>query len=194
MLGLRNKVIAFVAVGIFVAIGLFINSRQVTAQQGPPDGLSVRITNSSTNPVPVQDVDNAARRPFQTTLCVSFGSQVCTPPKTYSVPNDRRLVIEYASGLCPPSGTSLPVGLNVTGALLTTVAGGTTATHLFKINQGLAIGVGGTRDLNGFSVAELTRIYADKGTNVTLDLDVGGLGPNGSIKCSITISGYTVTP
>ena len=73
MLGLRNKVIALVAVGIFIAIGLFINSRQVTAQQGPPDGKSVQVNNSSTNPVPVQDVDKPPDGHFRLRYALVLG-------------------------------------------------------------------------------------------------------------------------
>jgi hypothetical protein len=97
-------------------------------------------------------------------------------------------VIEYVSGLCPPAGTSLPTGLDVTGALLETVAGGTAATHVFPLVPGLSIG-----GPNGFAVGQQTRVYADPGSNVTLSAELGGLG-NGSLRCAITISGYTVTP
>jgi hypothetical protein len=74
----------------------------------------------------------AQKTPFQISLCRAVGSnqQLCnnSGPNSFSVPPNRRLVIEYVSGLCPPAGTTLPVGLNVTGALLETVASGTTAT------------------------------------------------------------------
>ena len=51
MITLRNKLIALAAAGVLVSAGIVTNSRPAVAQQGPPDGLAVRIVNPL--PVPV---------------------------------------------------------------------------------------------------------------------------------------------
>lgn len=175
-------VLTLLALGI---VGTLIFEAPTQAASGNP------VVTVGNVPLPSRDVDNPARRPFQTTLCRGYGSaELCgTTPHSYSVPNNSRLVIEFVSGTCPPAGTSLPTGLNVTGALLQTVAGGTAATHLFAVSPGLSIG-----GLNGVAVSQQTRIYADPGTTVTLSADVGGLGVSGSMTCTLAISGHTVTP
>jgi hypothetical protein len=170
------------------AIGISLNARQATAAQGPATGLAVRLVdNDAAHPVYARDADNPARHPFQATLCVSFGVSCGSTPSTAAVPETKRLVIEYVSGQCPPAGTGLPTGLSVTGALLSTVAGGVAATHLFAIVPGVSIG-----GPNGFVVAQTTRLYADPGTDIELDVDVGGLGIDGSIRCTLAVSGYLI--
>ena len=140
--------------------------------------------------------DNAARSPFQAELCKQVGSgNFCgVTASTFAVPANRRAVIEYASGRCPPSGLTLNTGEDWAAALQTT-AGGIAARHLLHPVPGIAIGspqLQSALQLNGFDVFQLVRIYADPGSVVSLDFeDLGGLG-NANIFCKITISGYTI--
>ncbi len=188
----RNHVITLASAGL-AAIGGLTSSGTAIAQRS----TSVRI--ESPMPLPVRDVDNAARQPFQAELCaqVPLGGTFCgTKASSVVVPANRRLVIEYASGRCPRSGFSLSNGEDWAASLHTT-AGGTQARHLLHPVPGMAIGSPPSQSamqLNGFDVTQLMRIYADAGSVVGLQFeDLGGLG-NNVITCEITISGYTVTP
>src|SRR5215469_2880422 len=76
---------------------------------------NVNVVNSASSPALARDVDNPARRPFQTSLCFSGGSGTPIPcpasaPISFTVPCDRRLVIEFVAGKCetgPIGGTAL---------------------------------------------------------------------------------------
>jgi len=190
---LRNHLFTALAFTGLAVVGALMSSN--TAIADGPTSVPVRIV--SPVPLPVRDVDNAARQPFQAALC----TQHATPPESYcggkpssyAVPADRRLVIEYASGRCPRSGFTLSTGQDWAASLQTT-AGGTEARHLLHPVPGISIGspqLQSEMGLNGFDVTQLTRIYADPGSLVVLDFeDLGGLGS--AISCDITISGYTV--
>ena len=193
---LRNPPIITLAFTGLVVVGALLSSNTAIAE---PPGAPVRIVNPL--PLPVRDVDNAARQPFQAALCTQQVTYIGTPPdfcgtrpSSVAVPADRRLVIEYASGRCPRSGFALATGQDW-AASLTTTAGGTAARHLLHPVPGIAVGsppLQSEMQLNGFDVTQLMRIYADPGSLVGLDFeDLGGLGSN-SISCDITISGYTV--
>ncbi len=188
----RNHVITLASAGLAVIGGLMSSGTSIAQRSAP-----VRIV--SPVPLPVRDVDNAARQPFQAELCTQapLGGTFCgAKPSSVSVPANRRLVIEYASGRCPRSGFSLSNGEDWAASLQTT-AGGTQARHLLHPVPGIAIGnpqLQSAMQLNGFDVTQLMRIYADPGSPVALQFeDLGGLGSN-AITCEITISGYTVTP
>jgi len=176
MCTLKHNVITFAAAGmlaVLVTIVFLLDPRQASA-------------------------DSSQNQPFQTTLCRFFGTNLCqSTPSSFSVPAEGRLVIEYVSGLCPPAGTSLSSpGENISGAILHTVVDGVQANHLLRITPGVAVGATGTvadLDLNGFVVAQITRIYADPGSQVTLDIAVGGLGDT-SISCTLAISGHLEKP
>jgi hypothetical protein len=189
----RSHLIITLGLTGLAVICTLMSSGTAIAQRSAP----VRI--ASPVPLPVRDVDNAARRPFQAELCtqVPLGGSFCgTKPSTFAVPADRRLVIEYASGRCPRSGFSLSNGEDW-AASLQTIAGGTQARHLLHPVPGIAIGsppLQSAMQLNGFDVAQLMRIYADPGSLVGLQFeDLGGLAGN-VITCEMTISGYTVAP
>jgi hypothetical protein len=169
---------------------LEVKGTVATTQSGP---WNVGIGgNSASSPLFTRDADNPARRPFQTALCNAEnflgGSAVCHDPGTYTVPSDRRLVIEFVSGSCSTIGSSGAGSLNGLNSLtlqLETTAGGTNvASHIFPP----AIFLG------QISLAHQTRIYADPGTTVEFFMGAA-VGPSPfSIDCTITISGYTITP
>ena len=136
--------------------------------------------NSVSNPVLIGDVDNAARRPVQTSLCeanATTSTSGCIDPDTFAVLADRRMVIEYLSGDCDPITLNpvSEVSINVV-----TTAGGTKAFHkIFPTQRGLGFTVSG----------QLARIYADPGTSI--QLAVGSTG--GQARCQIVLSGYSIT-
>lgn len=99
------------AIVSFGAASTLINSHQAVAQNPKPGSAPVNIVDplplpvtvvgidNGTSPVLVRDVDNAARRPFQTSLCTSLGaSSVCgTTPGSVTVSPSNRMVVEYVS-------------------------------------------------------------------------------------------------
>lgn len=187
---LKNHFIMTLAFTGIAVIGALPGAAPAFAQglQGP------HFTIAGPLPLPVQ----VAIRPFQAELCVQAGGGTACPnnkPSSVAVPDNRLLVIEYASGRCPPAGFTLAPGEDWAAALQTT-AGGTTTRHLLHPAVGVAIGnnteLVSAMGLNGFDVTQQTRIYADPGSQVVLSFeDLGGLG-NGTIRCEITISGHTL--
>ena len=106
--------------------------------------LPVPVTGSTSvlGTVTIRDADNAARQPFQVELCRQIGGtgNLCgAVPSFYTVSPNRRLVIEYASGRCPPSGLALSTGSDWVAAIQTT-AGGRTARHVLSTVPGISIG------------------------------------------------------
>ena len=109
--------------------------------------------------VRVRDVDVAARTPFQTTLnttALTGGPGI----SSITLPNDRRLTLEFASVSCtnsqPPTS-----GILVS---LKTVAGGTSVSHVLAPKFLLSVGV----NASVYGSSEVVRIYADPGTDVAL--------------------------
>jgi len=149
---------------------------------------SISFSNTASSPLYTRDVDNPARRPFQTTLCLtaSFGQPASSCGSTtsqYAVPSDRRLVIEFVSGFCstgPVGGTALTI---LRTELNTTVAG-------IPVQHNIPL----TPGLGHFDAAQQTRIYADPGTNVNLGGSLSAGSTPTSVICDITMSGYTITP
>src|SRR5262245_16137361 len=66
---------------------------QVRTRPGPRD---VNVVNPTSDPVPVRDMDNAARQPFQSHIqCALNGSNACEG--TITAPSGKELVIEFVS-------------------------------------------------------------------------------------------------
>jgi len=158
------------------------------AQQGPPGGLSVNVTNT---PLPVTGVVttsgtiNVGNTQALAAAIAAANAQVLrgTPVafllqnagSTFSVPVGQRLVIEYISGTC----TVFPKNFLSIGA----TTNGTKMNHSFSlpvVNGPVAIGVAA-------EFGDLVKIYADPGTNVVLE---GGT----DVCVNLTVSGRLVTP
>ncbi len=124
--------------------------------------------------------------PFQIELCDGSGGVVgpcgTPPPSSFTVPANQRLVIEYVSVRCGAFGSGWSVKETVVG----TVAGGNSVVYPFPP---------GPTDGFGDSIStQLTRIYADPGTPVSL-IVLGSTGSgSGSFVCTATLSGNLVTP
>lgn len=185
-----------VFIGIVVALVPRVSRGQGNSQNAPPP-FNVKVINSPSEPVPVtgtvsvsnlgnsplpvRDVDNPARQPFQARLCVLGTPAACAGtgfPTSVTVPAGKRLVIEQIAGQCFPGTTTLAVGLTVT-------VNSTTVTHLFGITFPVGTGITGYTN-------HTTRLYADGGTSV-----VGAhnsLPPTANVSCDIAFSGYLFTP
>ena len=78
-----------------------IDGDRIAARAADPP---VTVTNTPTNPVPVQEVDNFAKHPFQvgtTSLTNAFNPAGLT---LAVVPAGKRLVVEFISATCSPTG------------------------------------------------------------------------------------------
>src|SRR5664279_2294977 len=72
---------------LFVAVNAFTQTSYASSFAAP-----VQIANNDTSPVPVRDVTNTARKPFQISL---FANDTAV---AFVVPAHKRLVIEQISG------------------------------------------------------------------------------------------------
>ena len=130
-----------------VALPIIDGDRMAARAADPP----VTVTNTPTNPVPVQEVDNFAKHPFQvgtTSLTNAFNPAGLT---LAVVPAGKRLVVEFISATCSPTGA----GGTVPGPLAIISA---PATHYIALTPGNGVGRAG--------VSQMMRLYADPGAKV----------------------------
>src|SRR5215210_5150461 len=76
---------------------------------------SVQVSNPATNPVPVRDVDEEARQPFQELRLVEFGETDNNADTLFNpIPPGKRLVIEHVSAIASlPPGQKMVCGISV---------------------------------------------------------------------------------
>ena len=120
---------------------------------------------------PMQSELGSFAEPFQVQLC-DTATCVASHEDTFSVPPDHRLVIEFVSGHCAASESTV---------FLSTTVRGTTVAHNF-------VPVLTVNNTEG-SFSQPTRLYADPGTKVVL----GGNVPSPTCA-SATISGLLALP
>ena len=189
------------AAGLLVFVAIVTNAKRAVAQNPHPGSApvnivspvplpitgdvsitgtpTINISNTASTPLYVNDIDAAARQPFQVTLCRAGGLFRCsgsgpTVPTSFTLPTGRQAVVEYVSGFCATGATS-PLLVQIA-----TTVGGTSVNHVVP---SLSVG-----DLQQFG--NQTRIYADQGSNVSLSLLSEG-GPDNSFICRAAVSGYT---
>jgi hypothetical protein len=174
-------------------VGTLLAGQSVFA--APPELAPVPVTIVAPLPVPVtpatgslsvRDVDNAARSPFQVSLCTSAAFAGGSLPScgnlqnSAQVPSNRRTVIEYISGDCVRSGDITLIQIS-----LGNIVGGIAAQHpvRFALNP---------LDSRFLEAAQPVRIYADAGTFVGLGSSLSSNAVPGSVRCTLTLSGHTV--
>jgi hypothetical protein len=122
--------------------------------------------------------------PFQATLGASFGVDL-PAPSSFTVPADRRLIIEYVSGNCEGSDDSS--GASSIG--LTARTGAAPVLHHLPFTP---LPSPGSVEVQ-HTFAQSTRIYADAGTTVSF----GGRlfrSAAGTVSCLAAVSGTLVAP
>jgi hypothetical protein len=140
--------ITLVAFGLFFALFVFA------------PGASLTVGNTATNPVPVRDRDNPARQPFQERLDSSNPNDT-----SFQVPLGKRLVIEYVSAASQmPAGQKLLLVKLQTDVNVNQTPIG--ILHFFTPTLTGRDAIG--RDI--FVVSQLTRLYAEPGSTVTLEV------------------------
>ncbi len=161
-----------------------VNTPTVNAQQS---GLwnvgingSVNIGNPAASPVPVRDVDNPARQPFQWPFVwsVAPGSFDEFSPFV-TVPAGKRLVIETISVQATADVVS-----HIRIRIQTTADGQLSGHFIDVANRGGAAG------LTNFHGTHAVRIYADPGSSVRFG--AGRNDSSGFVSVEAAISGYFV--
>jgi hypothetical protein len=154
--------------------GLLVGTNSSFAgKPAKPDPVTIVNT-----PLPVEVV---ALVPFQADICKADGAGIScgTIPNTITVPG-KRLVVELLTGFCE-TGTATTLQY----ALLSTTIGSAPVFHvvtLTPVSPPVSIG-------NRYTFTQPSRIYADPGTNVTLQ--ISGFGADDR-RCAGTISGQLV--
>ena len=141
---------------------------------------SVEVSNGAGKPIPVADVADPARQPYQISGTTQAGDGVPANQTCMSVPTGKLLVITYVDG----SGFLLQTGKQMT-ADLTTAVNGTSVRHLllFQKNE--------TADYPQIS-SEVT-IYAQPGSTWCMRVNRSfGADYTGTIGFTWSVSGYFV--
>jgi hypothetical protein len=137
-------------------------------------------SSSGAQGVITEETDGAARQPVQAVCNVqnTSGPGIFGCSDIYTVPIDKRLVIEYASAQCITNA-------NVYSAFLATAESGSSGPLQFLpvVNEGPAGGPG-----IAFAVGQSLRIYADPGSQVQLQFETTATASNAS--CGGSINGY----
>ena len=134
------------------------NTPTVQAQQGGT--WTVGVNSWESNPVFVRHAGESARQPVQVAGFVNidngtFGT--ANPLILYTVPDGKRLVIEWAS-----VGANVPAGQRITSFTFSTTAGNTGQGHrLVVYDQGTTFNCSAH-----FTASQQVRFYADPGTQV----------------------------
>ena len=147
--------------------------------------VQTKIVNAAASPVFVRVVDESAHEPFQKTLSISPSSNA----NTYTVPTNKRLVIEFASAHLKVSES-----VKVTNVSLTTQISSSSApfSHdLVAFFQGTNFGgFQQPQKTDEFTASQQVKIYAGPGTQVRFSFQTS-VPPSLSLG-SLTISGYLV--
>lgn len=158
----RALIPAFLVLFVSFVLGATVFREQVAWAAA---NLNVFVTNDSSHPVPVQeqrvDANQNIKVHEQGTATVQqagtpvriFLQSVGGSPATYSVPADKRLVIQYVNGfLLPENGFSAQGELRVTG----------TPTQDFSF-----VGQFVPNSIGRYDFSEQVTIYADPGSTVS---------------------------
>src|SRR5262245_4080592 len=92
-----RKLVPITAIGILAVIGYAMTTARQAVAQNPNAG-SAPVHIVSPSPLPVTSADNPATQPVIGNFgqCSTSG-QFCTFSSVYSIPANKRLVVEYAS-------------------------------------------------------------------------------------------------
>ncbi len=156
-----------------------VNNPTVQAQQSGSWNVgingAIQVGNSASSPVPVRDVENPAREPFSASLnCSNTTTNTCAG--SISVLAGKRMVVEFVSGrVSVGSGNELTSVFIVTGG----------KEHFLLAHKSPATPTSGTR----FDVSQPLRLYSDPGGDVSLHVEISGIGASTLIG---RISGYLV--
>ena len=122
---------------------------------------TVTVGNSSASPIPVFNVDNPVSQPVAADIELPLNAgEVFKRFTLFTVPAGKRLVIEYASYWASVGAGDLPF-IQIMAAV-----GGPTIFYAVPVSK---VGAQGGGDF--FSGAQNLRVYANPGTDVTIQFD-----------------------
>jgi hypothetical protein len=141
---------------------------------------NVTVVNTATQPVPVLDVQNPAKQPFQYFFNFNFDPTQGGNGESFIVPVGKRLIIEFVSATMAVERGS------IVDVVVDTTVGGVEGTHhLVPTSVGAAWGFP-----MSYIVSKDMRVYADPGTKVSFGI-TDNLTGNGTSWG--TISGYLIS-
>jgi hypothetical protein len=172
---------ALLALGCFTLWGAVQAEPTPLAKPSPTPSptQNVSVVNPTTSPVPVRDVDNAARQPFEAAfICYFAGSTFCQNTGI-TVPSGKQLVIEFVS-----IEISTETTLKAKRLIMSTTSFGSVA-HYFPLSL---------TDDDGFHAlfagAHQTRLYFNPSTTMRVECEVSAASSSG--ECFGSVSGYLV--
>jgi hypothetical protein len=128
---------------------------------------------------PVCEVNNPDKQPFQANVQVSLPAGTEGQNGFVTVPNGKRLVIEYVSGQA-----FLPSGQKALFSVIVSLQGQSTGTWHYL--ESTVVGPFGSQDC--FQCGRMVKLYADAGTTVMLRTDRDS--PTGAGLSRMTLSGH----
>jgi len=179
--GVTKRIYAALALLVLGAFTLFqaVRADPATVQPRTKPAQDVNIINPTSSPVPVRDVDNAARQPFQSHIqCSLDGTNACDG--TMTAPSGKEFVVEFVSiDLFADSGVmAYPPRLSVP-------QGGSQEFYFFPLPQQIDDGSEAV-----FVGAQQTRLYVGSSGEMQLHCALSRAVSLGA--CNATISGYLV--
>lgn len=180
---IRKQLVVIFSVAILgfgltlTAPGVATNAAPSDKNADPPD-KDVRVTNETSEAVPVWDVKSSARQPFQAQVDIQVPFDSAGEDALLPVPSGKRLVIEFASARgFAPAGQAMAFSIR-------SIVGGTSTPHYLAAEQQT---FGSSRVQ--FVASQATRIYTDPGADVYLRVD-RSFGQDGPVGARISVSGY----
>jgi hypothetical protein len=161
-----------------------VNTPTVQAQQsgvwdvGITGMPTVQVANTAQAPVLGRDVDEPARQPFQRSGVLSFAAGETTSTVEFTVPANKRLVIEYVSA-------KITLDEPLTWFSVHTNAGSSGGTHFFAPTTF-------PNFPDGYVVSQQTRLYANQGSPVTIEARRIGIPGQAAASGLAGFSGYLV--
>lgn len=158
--------------------------RNLTAQPKEVDAAqAVVVTNTPSSPVPVRDVDNPARSPFEASLAFDMRDGVDNNQASFAVPAGKRLVIEFVTAI-----VRVPQGQSVIVLFFAQIApsGPPGIGHVIVVTpQGVF------NEDNNFMASQQMRVYADPWTQVIFEVSRNASA--GLASGNVSVTGYLVS-
>ena len=142
---------------------------------------TVQVGNTVANPVPVHDAAVPKRTPFQTLMYFDIQKGDTQGSKSFTVPNGKRLVIEYVSNF------SFFFNVSPLLEIVTEDSAGNALPHYLPVLQQRDFGGG----LFEYIAGQEVKLYSEPATTVTCFAQASPVDPNSNIgSVRFAISGY----
>jgi len=171
---IKNPLVAF-----SFLMALFMFAPVASYGQTPRPPADVNVVNTPN----VRDADNPAHQPLQAIVACLADNVLGCSEIIYTVPQGKRLVIEFAS-----MEASLTSG-QVAQLTIETTAGGSNVPHRFPLTPPAVVFQG---EAVVATLAQQVRLYADGGTNVEIKARRNFVGAAFKAFFRVSISGYLV--